>query len=190
LRPAGNPDSLSAVPFFSKFFLFSLLLVGSAVGSCGKSKLSAARSGGGTTVEPEKNTMAEPQMNLPRTLVTIKRPGAKDIVVEAQVAVSQAEQAKGLMFRRHLPQGEGMLFVYDQDQELGFYMANCFISLDMIFMDGANKVVGILANARPGDETVRSIGRPSRYVLEVNGGFAARHGIGIGTVITWREWNR
>ncbi|MBU1239503.1 DUF192 domain-containing protein [Myxococcota bacterium] len=152
--------------------------------------MSVAQTGEPATTKPTMNNMAEPQMNLPRTLVTIRRPGAKEINLEVQVAVSQKEQAKGLMFRRHLPQSEGMLFVYHKEQELGFYMANCFISLDMIFMDKDQKVVGTIENARPMDETVRSIGRPSQYVLEVNGGFAARHHITNGTVITWREWNR
>lgn len=135
-----------------------------------------------------KTSLYKPQMNLPRTVVTIEVPGRKRLVIEAQVALTEAQQAKGLMFRKRLPQDEGMLFLYDSERELGFYMANCFISLDMIFLDRNKRVVGIIKNAVPMDRTIRSIGRPSQYVLEVNGGFADKHGIAKGTRITWREF--
>ena len=123
-------------------------------------------------------------------MVTIQRPGQKALILEVQVASTIAEKAKGLMFRKHLPQSEGMLFIFKAERELGFYMANCFIPLDMIFMNKDHKVVGILPNARPGDVTTRSIGKPSQFVLEVNGGFAAKHQITEGTIITWREWRK
>ncbi len=129
-----------------------------------------------------------PQLNLPRTIVTISTPGKKRVVIEAQVALTLAQQAKGLMFRRTLPQDEGMLFIYDNERELGFYMANCYLPLDMIFLDRDRKVVGIIKEAVPMDRTIRSIGRPAQYVLEVNGGFTSRHGIGVGTEISWRAW--
>ncbi len=134
-----------------------------------------------------EDDMKQPQMNLPRTLVTLRTPDGRVLTLEAQVASTPPQQAKGLMFRRHLPESEGMLFVYDREEELGFYMANCFISLDMIFMDRDRVVVGVIERAKPMDPTILSIGRPSQYVLEVNGGFAERHGIVPGTRITWND---
>jgi uncharacterized membrane protein (UPF0127 family) len=78
-----------------------------------------------------------------------------------------------------------MLFPYDHEEELGFYMANCYISLDMIFMNRDKVVIGIVKRAKPMDPTVLSIGKPSQYVLEVNGGFTDRHAIAVGTRLTW-----
>jgi uncharacterized membrane protein (UPF0127 family) len=129
----------------------------------------------------------QPQMNLPRTTVTIKTPDGRTLTLEAQIASTTEQKAKGLMFRRHLPESEGMLFTYDHEEELGFYMANCFISLDMIFMNRKREVVGIIENAKPMDPTVLSIGRPSQYVLEVNAGFAKRHRIESGNRLFWNE---
>lgn len=134
-----------------------------------------------------EDSTIQPQMNLPRTLVTIKTPDKRMITLEAQIASTPEQKAKGLMFRKHMPESEGMLFIYDHEEELGFYMANCFISLDMIFMDRNREVVGIIENAKPMDPTVLSIGRPSQYVLEVNAGFVQRHHITQKTRIFWNE---
>ena len=109
------------------------------------------------------------------------------MTVVAQMAVSEAEKAKGLMYRTSMPESEGMLFLYDHEEELGFYMANCIISLDMIFMDRNKVVTGIIKSARPMDPTILTIGKPSQYVLEVNGGFADRHGIVPGTRVFWDD---
>ncbi len=128
----------------------------------------------------------KPQLHLPRTSVTLKTPDGRMLSIDAQVAVSEEEKAIGLMYRSFMPESEGMLFLYDHEEELGFYMANCLISLDMIFMDGNKKVIGIIKNARPMDPTVLSIGRPSQYVLEVNGGFSDRHRITEGTQAAWK----
>lgn len=127
----------------------------------------------------------QPQMNLPRTGVTLTTPDQRRITLVAQKATTEAQKAKGLMYRSSLPESEGMLFLYDHEEELGFYMANCYISLDMIFLNRDKVVVGVIKRAKPMDPTVLSIGKPSQYVLEVNGGFTDRHGVELGTRITW-----
>lgn len=132
-----------------------------------------------------ENGDMQPQMNLPRASVTLTLPDGRRITLVAQKAVTEAEKAKGLMYRSSLPESEGMLFLYDHEEELGFYMANCYISLDMIFMNRDKVVVGIVKRAKPMDPTVLSIGKPSQYVLEVNGGFTDRHSVVPGTRIAW-----
>ena len=127
----------------------------------------------------------QPQMHLPRTSVTLTTPAGRKMTLIAQLAASEKEKAKGLMYRSNLPESEGMLFLYDHEEELGFYMANCYISLDMIFMDRDKVVLGIVKYAKPMDPTVLTIGKPSQYVLEVNGGFTDRHEIVVGTRIAW-----
>jgi len=133
----------------------------------------------------QENHDMQPQLNLPRASVTLITPDGRRITLVAQKAVTEAQKAKGLMFRSSMPESEGMLFLYDHEEELGFYMANCTISLDMIFMNWDRVVIGIVKRARPMDPTVLSIGKPSQYVLEVNGGFTDRHSVELGTRITW-----
>jgi uncharacterized protein len=195
LRQNGKKKTIN----YSFFFLFSVLVVFSGgliitSSSCQKTREKVSME---KEIKPPNplpkvtnNDYGKPQLILPRVFVTIKPVKGKTITIEAQVASSLAEQSKGLMYRKFLPQDEGMLFIYNQEDNLGFYMANCFISLDMIFMNSKNIVVGIIEKAVPFDSTTRSIGKPSQYVLEVNGGFSSRHGITPGAKISWKDGNR
>ena len=76
-----------------------------------------------------------------------------------------------------------MLFLFDRASVQSFWMKNTLISLDMIFIDENFRVVGVVENAEPLTLDPRTVGAPSRYVLEVNAGVAARHGIGTGSVV-------
>ena len=100
-----------------------------------------------------------------------------DATVTVEVATTPAEIARGLMYRDHLPYDAGMLFLMGKDAVWSFYMRNTFIPLDMIFITRDLTVAGVVANAQPCTETLRSIHTPSSYVLEVNGGWAAAHQI-------------
>jgi hypothetical protein len=99
--------------------------------------------------------------------------------VSVEIARTDAERAKGLMHRRALAPDAGMLFLFDETAEHPFWMKNTRIPLDMIFIGEDGRVVGIVARAVPGDLSPRSAG-PSRYVLEVNGGWAEAHGVAPG----------
>jgi hypothetical protein len=83
------------------------------------------------------------------------------------------------MYRTRLDEGAGMLFVFDELAEHAFWMKNTLITLDMIFIDDAGRVTGVVERATPGSLEPRSAG-PSRYVLEVNGGWAAAKGVAAG----------
>lgn len=98
----------------------------------------------------------------------------------AEIARTPAEQARGLMFRETLPRMAGMLFVYPREQNVAFWMRNTLIPLDMIFVDGAGRVVRVHENAVPLDETPIPGGAPTLAVLEINGGLAATIGIDAG----------
>ena len=76
-----------------------------------------------------------------------------------------------------------MLFIFNEQQLLSFWMKNTLISLDMIFIDKTMKVVGVVERAEPKTLTSRNVGAPSLYVLEVNGGYAKQHGISAGTKV-------
>jgi uncharacterized membrane protein (UPF0127 family) len=106
-------------------------------------------------------------------------------VVRVEVARSEPEREKGLMFRTALPEDRGMLFVFDETENHTFWMHNTLIPLDMIFLGDDRSVVGVVANAAPRTDTARTVGKPSRYVVEVGGGEAAAHGIAAGTRATF-----
>lgn len=103
--------------------------------------------------------------------------------VSVELADDPQERAQGLMFRRELDEGHGMLFVYEQPQPASFWMRNTLIPLDIIFMDATGTIRHIHENARPLDETPipgAAIGDPDPLrlmVLEIGGGEARRLGL-------------
>jgi len=110
--------------------------------------------------------------------VAITGPDARDlVVVNVEVAATNAKRELGLMFRRHLGEEAGMIFLFKQSQHLTFWMKNTLIPLDMIFADSDGRIVGIVENAAPLSESIDAVDGDSRYVLEVNGGFCKRHGV-------------
>ena len=103
--------------------------------------------------------------------------GNSKAVVRVEIADTAQARELGLMYRQHLGQDAGMLFVFKQPQHLTFWMKNTEIPLDMIFAGADGTVAGIIANAEPFSERQLSVGADSQYVLEVNGGFAQQHRI-------------
>lgn len=97
-----------------------------------------------------------------------------------ELATSPQERARGLMFREHMDEDAGMLFLFDGMQVQSFWMKNTKLPLDMLFLDEEGAIVGIVENAEPLTLTARSVGLPSRYVLELNGGTSRRLGIAAG----------
>lgn len=111
--------------------------------------------------------------------------GERKVTVE--VVASPRAVERGLMYRTHLPVDEGMLFLMGEEDIQSFWMRNTLIPLDMLFIDKNFKVVGIVENAEPRTETSRTVGIPSTYVLEVNGGWCARNGIATGATARFSD---
>jgi len=107
--------------------------------------------------------------------VVIDSPTGRSTSVEVELARSPAEQERGLMFRERLAPGSGMLFLFPDTADHVFWMKNTLIPLDLIFIDEALAVVAVVERAEPLSLAQKSGGVPSRYVLEVPGGFAADH---------------
>jgi uncharacterized protein len=108
---------------------------------------------------------------------TFRPDGSEGCRFDIEVAVSPEEIGRGLMFRDHLPENSGMLFIFSNDETRHFWMKNTLIPLDMVFIDSSLRVVTVHARAKPRDEKVISSKEKARYVLEVNGGKAGRCGI-------------
>jgi len=119
--------------------------------------------------------------------VVLRPEGRPEVSVRVELARTAQEHATGLMFRESLDADAGMLFLYDDEGIRVFWMRNTLIPLDMIFIASDLRVAGVVENAEPQTDTRRQVSEPSRYVLEVNGGFAAAHGITAGTLVEFRN---
>jgi len=108
-----------------------------------------------------------------------------------EVARTQPEQSRGLMYRTHIPADEGMLFApYPAEggkgQEAHFWMYNTPSPLDIIFIRADGTIDKIAANAEPYNEDRIFSDGPVTAVLEINGGRAAALGIAVGDQVTWQ----
>ena len=106
--------------------------------------------------------------------------------VRLEVAATEAARNRGLMYRSSLADGDGMLFVFETEDVQMFWMKNTLIPLDMVFIGGDGRIVGVHANAKPLSTTPVGVGVPSRWVLEVPGGFAERRGLAAGQHVELR----
>ena len=97
--------------------------------------------------------------------------------VRVELAATEEQQRRGLMQRRHLGPDEGMLFLFPEESRRSFWMHETPLPLDMLFAGTDGVVAGIVENAAPLTDTPRGVDGPSRYVLEVNGGWCAAHGV-------------
>jgi uncharacterized protein len=104
-----------------------------------------------------------------------------------EIADTEAERSKGLMFRTEMPSSSGMLFVYQQPKHPYFWMKNTLIPLDMVFADSTGLVTKVQSNAIPQDLTPIDGGDGVMFVLEINAGLAARMGIVPGAVMRAKE---
>jgi hypothetical protein len=107
-----------------------------------------------------------------------------------ELADNEAEREKGLMFRKELPEGRGMLFDFHREQDVGFWMQNTYIPLDMIFIRGDGRILRIAENTTPLSTKIVPSGGPVRAVLEVIGGTARKLGIAPGDRVASPIFNR
>lgn len=105
-------------------------------------------------------------------------------VIQAEVAATQAEQSRGLMFRPELGPDEGMIFPKDPVQPLSFWMRNTVIPLDLIFIDENRQVINI-GRGEPYDETPIQSDRPGIAVLELAAGRSEELGLAPGDSVEW-----
>jgi uncharacterized membrane protein (UPF0127 family) len=112
------------------------------------------------------------------TVDIVSKSGVHAFSVE--LATNDAERARGLMFRKELPEGHGMLFDFDRDQPVSFWMHNTYLPLDMIFIRGDGSILRIAENTQPLSDKLIPSGGPVRAVLEVIGGTARKFGIAPG----------
>ncbi|MGF7007124.1 DUF192 domain-containing protein [Aminobacter sp. BE322] len=129
----------------------------------------------------ESQPMALPQDPDPLVAVTAKG----DVSFRIEVADEPAERSMGLMFRKDLADDQGMLFVFDQTQPVGFWMKNTPLPLDLLFIGEDGKVRDI-QQGEPFSEAVIAPDEPVRFVLELKAGTAEKAGIKDGDQLKHR----
>ena len=112
--------------------------------------------------------------------VVISTQSGSEVAFHVEVADTPAKRELGLQYRKELGIDRGMIFLFAAEAPQTFWMKNTPISLDMIFINRDRKIVGIIEQTVPYSLESRSVGVPSQYVLEINGGLANRHGIRSG----------
>lgn len=98
-------------------------------------------------------------------------------VFSVEMAKTEQERATGLMYRKELPEGKGMLFDFTPEQPVSMWMKNTYISLDMIFIASDGRIIRIAENTEPESLKTISSGGPAKGVLEVIAGTAKKLGI-------------
>jgi uncharacterized membrane protein (UPF0127 family) len=109
--------------------------------------------------------------------------------VKVEIADTPDARELGLMYRNHLDDNAGMIFVFPTANNAQFWMKNTVIPLDMFFADASGKILGIVANAQPYSEALLGGYAGTLYVLEVNGGYAAAHHAAVGDRLEFQGFN-
>ncbi len=121
------------------------------------------------------------------TLIFEKADGTKLATIAIEIADNQQQRETGLMGRPTLGENNGMLFIFEQEQPLAFWMMNTMISLDMAFVNAQKEIVTIHTNTTPFSTESYPAAKEGMYVVEVNAGFCERHGISEGDKIRFER---
>ncbi len=114
-----------------------------------------------------------------KALVQLTIKGKK---IRAEVARTEEEKSRGLMFRDKLGPDEGMLFIYEREEFLSFWMKNTPLPLSIAFIDPRGKIVDI-QDMEPFNLRTHTSSRPALYALEMNKGWFRKNGIRVGDVV-------
>ena len=124
-----------------------------------------------------------PQLNLPRLQLT-----AGMHLIDTQLALNPEHRTIGLMFRKEMPQNEGMLFVFEQAANQCFWMKNTLLPLTAAFVADDGTIVN-LTDMKPQTTESHCSTKPVRYVLEMNQGWFAKRGIKAGVKLGGKPFN-
>jgi uncharacterized protein len=132
--------------------------------------------------------MTPPRAATTGTLEIASKTGVHSFTVE--VVANDEERARGLMYRREVPEGHGMLFDFKSEQPVSFWMKNTYVPLDMIFIRADGRILRIAENTKPMSEDLVPSGGPVLAVLEVVAGTAKKFGIQAGDTVSYPIFSR
>jgi hypothetical protein len=107
--------------------------------------------------------------------------------IDIEIADSDYERTRGLMYRHSLPENAGMLFIFEKSGQLSFWMRNTYIRLDIIFADAKKQIVNIKEKTEPLSYNAIESKEEAKFVVEVNAGFCNKHGVSVGDYITFER---
>ncbi|AQS91803.1 hypothetical protein A0U94_13405 [Gluconobacter albidus] len=131
-----------------------------------------------------EDPITQAQARLPTDSLTITTRDAQKHVFTVELAKTYRQQEVGEMFRKHLPENEGMLFMWPAPQVSDMWMRNTLVSLDIVFIDSTNHIHAIAENAVPLSEAILRSGGVVANTLELAGGVTEKLGIRVGDVVT------
>ncbi|MGQ0507237.1 MAG: DUF192 domain-containing protein [Myxococcaceae bacterium] len=120
---------------------------------------------------------------LPEGKVMLKDAFGGAHVVDVEIAATEPARTRGLMWRKELANGKGMLFIFPREAIQSFWMRNTLIPLDMIFITKDQRIAGIVENTNPMSLQSRSVQVASVFVLEVPAGWSSKVGITAGGTV-------
>lgn len=136
--------------------------------------------------EPENNDNPKGRsLDYSRKVTFLNEEGSTITTIEVAVADDEDERNMGLMDVNDLPEKKGMLFIFEEQQPLSFWMANTPLSLDIFFVNESMEIVRIHQNTRPFSEKNLTSEKPALYVIETNGGFSVSHDIQEGMKVSF-----
>jgi uncharacterized protein len=109
------------------------------------------------------------------------------VVLDVEVAGTELQREHGLMFRRALPENQGMIFLFGGEQEISMWMKNTYIPLDMVFIGGDWRIVHIAHDAEPLSTDIIPSVHPAARVLEIAGGQAQKLGLAAGDLVSLKQ---
>ncbi len=121
---------------------------------------------------------------LPVKEITITRADGTTITVQAEIAEKEEERNHGFMERKNIPDGTGMLFIFDKDQILSFWMKNTPHPLSIAYIDSRGKIRNIY-DMTPFSLTPIKSTSSCRYALEVPQGWFRSNNVEVGNIISW-----
>ena len=115
------------------------------------------------------------------------RDGNPIVSIDIEIADNDNRREVGMMGRPAMEEHQGMLFLLGEEQMASFWMKNCILSLDMIFINKIGEIVTICKNTTPFSEQTYSATATTLFVLEVNAGFSDKYGIKEGDRVNWKR---
>lgn len=140
----------------------------------------------------------EEQKSIKPVVIEFKKEGelvlkkASDSIVkniDIEIADDDYQTQTGLMYRDHMDQDKGMLFVFPEAEYKAFYMKNTKIALDIIYIDADKNIVSFQKNAQPFSEASLPSNAPAKYVLEINAGLVDQWQLEVGDKIEYQRVN-
>lgn len=123
--------------------------------------------------------IAAPAAEMPTEPLVIRRASGGEVAFTVELAVTPEQREQGLMNRDAMADDHGMLFDFGFSRRAFMWMKNTYLPLDMLFIAADGRILHIAADALPLSETIIDSRHDIRFVLEINGGLAERHGIAV-----------